>query len=102
MAIHFIIIFHLLCMHDSYTMHMHTIGVPKGVTLLEFEQGLLEEQQPAQEQEVQTPEEGANEEVLECPDHQPSSFLKGKPRSILSLLCFKNSYFEYLYFFLMH
>ena len=78
MAVHFIIIFYLLCMHDSYTMHMHTIGVPKGVTLLEFEQGLLEEQQPAQEQEVQAPE-GATEEVLECPNHQPSSFLKGKP-----------------------
>ena len=68
--------------------------------LLEFEQVLPEEQQQAQEQEVQAPEEGANEEeVLECPDHQPSSFLKGKPRSILSLLCFENDYFEYLYMF---
>ena len=55
-------------------MHMHAIGVPEGVTLLEFEQVLLEEQQQAQEQEVQAPEEGVNEEVLECPDHQPSSF----------------------------
>ena len=69
---------------------MHAIGVPEGVTLLEFEPVLPEEPQQAQEQEVQDPEEGANEEVLECPDHQPSSFLKGKPRSILSLLCFKN------------
>ena len=90
MAVHFIIAFYLLCMHDSYTMHMHAIGVPKGVMLLEFEQGLLEEQQQVQEQKVQAPEGGANEEVLECPNHQPSSFLKGKPRSILSLLCFKN------------
>ena len=57
MAIHFIIIFHLLCMHDSYTMHMHAIGVPEGVTLLEFEPVLSEEQEQAQEQEVQTPEE---------------------------------------------
>ena len=76
--------FHLLCMHDSYAMHMHAIGVLEGVTLLEFKQGLPEEQQQAQEQEVRTPEEGAGEEVLECPDHQPSSFLKGKPRSIQS------------------
>ena len=97
MVVHFIITFHLLCMHDSYTMNMHTIGVPEGVTLLEFEQVLLEELQQAQEQEVQALEEGANEEVLECLDHQPSSFLKGKPRSILSLLCFENGYFEYLY-----
>ena len=96
MVVHFIITFYLLCMHDSYAMHMHAIDVLEGVTLLEFEQGLPEEQQQAQEQEVQAPEEGADEEVLECPDHQPSSFLKGKPRSILSLLCFENGYFEYL------
>ena len=97
MAVHFIITFHLLCIHDSYAMNMHAIGVPKGAPLLKFEQVLTEEQQQAQEQEVQAPEEGASEEVLECPDHQPSSFLKGKPRSILSLLCFENGYFEYLY-----
>ena len=82
-------------------MHRHAIGVLEGVTLLEFELVLPEEQQQAQEQEVQAPEEGVDEEVLECPDHQPSSFLKGKPRSILRLLCFKNGYFEYLYL-LMH
>ena len=28
------------------------------------------------------------EDLLECPDYQPSSFLKGKPQSIISLLCF--------------
>ena len=51
-TVHFIITFHLLCMHDSYAMHMHAIGDSEGVTLLEFEQGLLEEQQQVQEQEV--------------------------------------------------
>ena len=81
MVVPLIITFHLVCIHDSYAMHMHAIGVPEGVTLLKFEQGLPEEQQQAQETEVRAPEEGANEEVLECPDHQPSSFLKGKPRS---------------------
>ena len=91
MAVPSIITFHLVCIHDSYSMHMHAIGVLKGVTLLEFEQGLLEEHQQVQEQEVQAPKGGANEEeVLECPNHQPSSFLKGKPQSILSLICFKN------------
>ena len=77
-------------------MHRHAIGVPEGVTLLEFKPVLPEEPQQAQDQEVQALE-GVNEEVLECPNHQPSSFLKGKPRSILSLLCFENGYFEYLY-----
>ena len=80
MVVPFIITFHLLCIHDSYAMHMHAIGVLEGVTLLEFEQGLPEELQQVQEQEVQAPEGGVNEEeLLECPDHQPSSFLKGKP-----------------------
>ena len=27
MAVHFIITFYLLCMHDSYAMHMHAISV---------------------------------------------------------------------------
>ena len=69
---------------------MHAIGSPEGVTLLEFEPERQEEQQATQEQMVQA-EGGVNlEYLLECPDHQPSSFLKGKPRSILSLLCFLN------------
>ena len=98
MAVYFIITFHLLCMCVSYTMYMHAIGVPEGVTLLEFKQVLPKEQQQAQEQEVPALEEGANEEqVLECPDHQPSSFLKGKPWSILSLLCFENVTLSILY-----
>jgi hypothetical protein len=52
------------------------IGVLEGVTLLEFEQGLLEEQQQVQEPEGQPQEtrgEGeTNQEVLlECTNHQP-------------------------------
>jgi hypothetical protein len=71
---------------------MHAIGVPEGVTLLEFKQGPLEEQQQVQEHEVPVTDGEINEEdLLECLDHQPSSFLKGKPRSILSLPCFTKS-----------
>ena len=67
---------------------MHAIGSLEGVTLLEFEPEHQEEEQAAQEQEVQV-EGGVNvEDLLECPDYQPSSFLKDKPRSIISLLCF--------------
>jgi hypothetical protein len=66
---------------------MHAIGVPEGVTLIEFEQERSEEPQAAQEQEVPA-REGVNEEdLLECPDHQPSSSLKGKPQSIINLPC---------------
>ena len=45
MAVHFIITFHLFCIHESYVVHMRAIGVPEGATLLEFEQELPEEQQ---------------------------------------------------------
>ena len=58
---------------------MHAIGSPEGVTLLEFEPEHQEEQQTAQEQVVQV-EGGVNvEDLPKCPDHQPFSFLKGKP-----------------------
>jgi len=43
-----------------------------------------EGQEETQEQEpLGGPEPG--EELQECPDHRPSTFEKGKPRSILSL-----------------
>ena len=80
-----------------FILHIHTIGVPEGVTLLEFE-GSSQEEEP----EVQEIDEAATEEELpECPDHQPSSFLKGKPWSSLSLSCFYK-YLEYLLLLMMH
>jgi hypothetical protein len=40
-------------MHDIYLAHLHEIGVPEGVTLLEFEDPSEEQQQPTPEvQEV--------------------------------------------------
>jgi len=54
------------------------------VTVLEFTPPEPEEQQREQPQE-----EGAEEEDLpECPDHRPSTYIEGKPRSIISLLLF--------------
>ena len=38
-----------------------------------------------QEVEVQPAEQEEPEEEVECPNHEPASFVKGKPRSILSL-----------------
>jgi hypothetical protein len=67
---------------------MHAIGVPEGVTLIEFEQERSEEPQAAQEEEVPAGEGVNKEDLPECPNHQHSSFLKGKPQNILSLPCF--------------
>jgi hypothetical protein len=57
------------------------------VTVLEFAPPELEEQQK------DPPQEGGAEEedLLECPNHHPTTFIKGKPRSIIILLIFSLS-----------
>ena len=76
---------------------MHAIGSSEGVTLLDFKPEHQEEPQVAQEQEVQA-KGGVNvEDLPEYPNHQPSSFLKNKPRSIISLLCFYKYHLRPLY-----
>jgi hypothetical protein len=51
----------------------------------------LQEQEPPETQEP-------GEELQECPNHRPSTFEKGKPRSILSLPILANLY-KVLYLF---
>ena len=63
------------------------IGSPEGVTQLEFKEEVQENQETPQPAAPKG-EEPATEELLESSDHQSTSFLKGKPRSIISLLCF--------------
>jgi hypothetical protein len=46
-----------------------------------------EEQPEVQEQEVPKVDEEVGEDLPECPDHRPSSFERGKPRSISLLVC---------------
>jgi hypothetical protein len=73
-----------LCIHEIY-LCIHAIGMPEGVTILEFEGAHPEEEQEQPEEpEVLASEESAVEELPECPDHRPSSFLKGKPRYMLT------------------
>ena len=72
----------------SYFELMH-IGSPEGITLLEFE-AEEEENQETPQPTAPEGEEQAPEALPECPDHRPTSFLKGKPWSILSLLYFTN------------
>ena len=55
------------------------------MTLLEFE-GEAEDDQEAPQPADTEGKEPATDELLECPDHHPTSFLKGKPWSILGLL----------------
>jgi hypothetical protein len=65
----------------KFILCIHTIDVPEGVTLLEFEGAHQEEEQEQREEPEVSADEGVPEEELpECPDRRPSSFLKGKTR----------------------
>ena len=71
----------------SYAIFMH-IGSTEEITLLEFDE--VEEGNQQENPQVAAPEgeEQNPEDLLECPDHRPTFFLRGKPRSIISLLIF--------------
>jgi hypothetical protein len=67
-------------MHPCDLLCNHAIGVPEGVTLLEFKGAFPEEDQEQPREPEDPVGEGVPEDVLpECPDHRPSSFLKGSP-----------------------
>ena len=72
----------------SYFMLMD-IGSFEGITLSEFNEEEEEEEQQEIPQAIAPEEEEQTlEDLPECLDHRPTSFLKGKPQSILSLPCF--------------
>jgi hypothetical protein len=74
-----------ILMHPEIYLCIHAIGVPEGVTLLEFEGAHQEEEQEQLEEPEEPASEGVPEEELpECPDHRPSSFLKGRPWCVLT------------------
>ena len=75
---------HASYVHSLYLFPCHAyISVPKGVMVLELEL-------PESEGQQGEPPQGAEEEedLPECPDHRPSTYVEGKPRSIISLLLF--------------
>jgi hypothetical protein len=85
-----------LCIHKIY-LCIHAIGVLEGLMLLQLEGAHQEEEQEQPEEpEVLTDEGVPEEELLKCPDHRPSSFLKGKPRCMLTPI-FVYISFEYFY-----
>ena len=85
-----------MCIHDTYL--AHSCNRCAGGSDVAGVRGTNQEEEP----EVQEVDEAvAAEDLPECPDHQPSSFLRGKPRSILSLPCFYK-YFEYLLLLMMY
>ena len=65
-------------------MHMHEIGATEEITLVELD---VDPQENQEVQHLEVPKEGEPkvDHLPECPNHQPSMFVKGKPRSIISL-----------------
>ena len=79
----------------SYAILMH-LGSIEEITLLEFNEGEEGGQQEIPQATATKGEEQNLEELPKCPDHRPTSFLKGKPRSILSLPVFYKILLKFL------
>ena len=75
----------------SYSMLMH-IGSFEEITLLEFNEEEEEDQQEMPQAVALGEEEKTLKDLPKCPNHWPTPFLKGKPRSILSFPCFTKYY----------
>ena len=67
---------------------MHHTGSQEEVLITVSEEQARVDPQEIQAQEVPEAKE-PGEELPECVDHQPSSFERGKPQSILSLILYK-------------
>ena len=77
MCHHFILV-RMYAFAIPYAIFMH-IGSTEEITLLEFDE--VEEGDQQENPQVAAPEgeEQNPEELPECPDHHPTSFLRGKP-----------------------
>jgi hypothetical protein len=69
--------------------HLHTYRIARRSDAARIRGQGGEVQPEVQPEEPE--EEGTIAELPECPEHQPSTFLKGKPRSIISLLLYKST-----------
>ena len=77
---HHAILVHMYAFTISYAIFMH-LGSEEEITLLEFDEA---EEGDQQENPQAVAPEGAEQnpkELSECPDHRPTSFLRGKPRA---------------------
>ena len=66
----------------TFLLIVHTIGAPDATASFELQVN-PEGPEFNPEAEVQQAGHEEPEEEVECPNHEPASFVKGKPRSIL-------------------
>ena len=78
---------HHTCIRDILC-HIHAYRIDRGDNIAGIQRrrgrGLAGDSQAIAPKE----EEKSLEELPECPNHRPTSFLRGKPRSIISLSMF--------------
>ena len=74
---------HLVCTH--FLLIVHAIGALEAAASFELDRGIHEGPEITQEAEVQPAGQEEPKEEVECPNHEPASSVKGKPRSILCL-----------------
>jgi len=65
---------------------VHAIGALEGGAQYEIERVNPKGQENTPEPEAQPAGSEEPEEEVECPSHEPTSFVKGIPQSIISLL----------------
>ena len=75
---HHIILVGMYAFAISYAILMH-LGSTEEITLLECNEGEEGDQQEIPQAVAPEGEEQTPEELLECPDHRPTSFLKASP-----------------------
>ena len=86
----------LRCTYALTLIYLHHTGSQEELLVAVQEEQTRADPQEVQAQEVPEEEE-QGEDLPECVDHQPSSFERGKLRSILSLLLYKsNSLYIYM------
>jgi hypothetical protein len=84
----------------KFILCIHTIDVPEGVTLLEFEGAHQEEEQEQREEPEVSADEGVPEEELpECPDRRPL-ILSERQDPVHANPTFRYLSFEYSYLFI--
>jgi len=75
---------------------VHAIGASEAAASFELETVINEGPEITQEVEAQPVGQKEPKEEVECPSHETASFVKGKPRSILSLPLYFQSIIEYV------
>ena len=73
---HYIILINIYAFAIPYAIFMH-LGSEEEITLLEINEGEEGDQQEIPQAVALEEEEQIPEELPECPDHRPTSFLKG-------------------------